>query len=414
MALKITKGPRKTAVRAVLYGTEGIGKSELATLLPRPLVLDAEGSTNQLDCERSDLTTWPETLGALATLGSTAHDYQTVVIDTADWIERFAIEDLLRRHGKKSIEDFGFGKGYTMLAEEFARIFPLCDAIIGKGVHVVFLAHAKVVRQSPPDQTDGFDRYELKLSKQCAPLLKEWSEMLLFANFRLQIVEGTDGKLKAQGGKERVLYTTHSAAWDAKNRYDLPESLPMPRGSLAPELAAVFAGERRSVAPFPIPATTVAPAPAASPAADNVPAPRAITADQLAKLTEYNKNSVAAPIIAKACDHYGAPMDLLTEEQAAKVIKRCQEEMNKPDAGRVSAHTPPPSTTVALPWPADVAEWLGANEKKVNDFLIRAKWLGCGQTWRELSAERAEKVILKPENFARGAEIPNLNQEVAA
>lgn len=25
MALKITKGPRKTAVRAVLYGTEGIG-----------------------------------------------------------------------------------------------------------------------------------------------------------------------------------------------------------------------------------------------------------------------------------------------------------------------------------------------------------------------------------------------------
>ena len=85
MALKITKGPRKTAVRAVLYGTEGIGKSELATLLPRPLVLDAEGSTNQLDCERSDLTTWPETLGALATLGSTAHDYQTVAIDTADF-----------------------------------------------------------------------------------------------------------------------------------------------------------------------------------------------------------------------------------------------------------------------------------------------------------------------------------------
>lgn len=412
MALKITKGPRKTAVRAVLYGTEGIGKSELATLLPRPLVLDAEGSTNQLDCERSDLTTWAETLGALATLGSTAHDYQTVVIDTADWIERFAIEDLLRRHGKKSIEDFGFGKGYTMLAEEFARIFPLCDAIIGKGVHVVFLAHAKVVRQSPPDQTDGFDRYELKLSKQCSPLLKEWSEMLLFANFRLQIVEGTDGKLKAQGGKERVLYTTHSAAWDAKNRYDLPESLPMPRGTLAPELAAVFAASSPRAAKVQASVQTTASTEPAATTAD-ASAPLAITAEQLAKLTEYNKNSVAAPIIAKACDHYGEPIGLLTEDQAAKVIKRCQEEMNKPDAGRVSAQTAPASSGPVFPWPADVAEWLGANEKKANEFLIRAKWLVVGQTWRELSAERAEKVILKPDNFARGAEIPTLNQQVA-
>jgi hypothetical protein len=102
----------------------------------------------------------------------------------------------------------------------------------------VFVAHSTVKRTSPPDQTDGFDRYELKLTKQSAPLLREWCDLLLFCNYKTKLVEGSDGRLKATGGKDRVMHAEHSAAWDAKNRFDLPDEMPMDIG----QLQSIFAG----------------------------------------------------------------------------------------------------------------------------------------------------------------------------
>jgi hypothetical protein len=86
---------------------------------------------------------------------------------------------------------------------------------------------------SPPDTNDGFDRYELKLHKQVAPLLKEWCDLLLFCNYRVAVVEGEDGRMKGRGGKERFMHAQRSAAWDAKNRYGLPEAMPMGIGPLS-------------------------------------------------------------------------------------------------------------------------------------------------------------------------------------
>jgi hypothetical protein len=85
---------------------------------------------------------------------------------------------------------------------------------------------------------EGWDRYELKLSKQVGPLVKEWSDLLLFANYRTRIVEGADGRNRAKGGKERVLFTERTAAWDAKNRFGLAPEIPMTIEALAPIFAA--------------------------------------------------------------------------------------------------------------------------------------------------------------------------------
>jgi hypothetical protein len=105
------------------------------------------------------------------------------------------------------------------------------------GMHVVFVAHVKVVRTSPPDMTDGYDRWELKMSKQVAPLLKEWCDALLFCNYETRTTTGTDGRVKAVGGKKRVIHTERSAAFDAKNRYGLEPIVPMTIDSLAPIFA---------------------------------------------------------------------------------------------------------------------------------------------------------------------------------
>jgi len=238
MSLKIVRGKQATASRVVVYGTEGIGKSTLAGQFPAPLVLDTEEGTHHLDVARVSCHDWVTLEGAMLELGRDRQGFETVVVDSADWAERHLVDHLLRKSGKRSIEEFGFGKGYTMLAEHFAKLLAAADGLVRNGLHVVFVAHSQVKRTSPPDQEEGYDRYELKLTKQTAPLLREWADALLFCNYKLKVVEGADGRMKARGGKERVIYAERSAAWDAKNRYGLAAELPMTIDSLAPLFAS--------------------------------------------------------------------------------------------------------------------------------------------------------------------------------
>jgi len=237
MALDIQRGKRHTPVRAVIYGTEGIGKSTLAAAFPSPVILDTEEGTHHLDIARISIKSWEQLRSDVAEIGSKPSEFRTVVIDTADWAERLLIEHVLKENKWASIESAGYGKGFTMLAEAFGRFLTQCDALIGVGLNVAFVAHSKVQRTSPPDMADGFDRYELKLTKQTAPLLKEWCDLLCFCNYKTTVVEGSDGRKKATGGKRRLMHLERAAAWDAKNRYGLDAELPMTIESLAPIFA---------------------------------------------------------------------------------------------------------------------------------------------------------------------------------
>jgi len=238
MALKIERGIRKGAVRGVAYGTEGIGKSTLAAQWPNPVVLDTEDGTGRLDVARVRCPDWMTLYGALVDLSGDPQGFGTVVIDSIDWAERSLLEHMLKKDGKRSVEDYGFGKGFVKLGEQFSTLLGLCDQIVDRGVHVLLVGHSTVKRTSPPDMDEGWDRYELKLSKQVGPLVKEWSDLLLFANYRTRIVEGADGRNRAKGGKERVLFTERTAAFDAKNRFGLAPEIPMTIEALAPIFSA--------------------------------------------------------------------------------------------------------------------------------------------------------------------------------
>lgn len=238
MSLNIVRGKQSTPTRAVIYGTEGIGKTTLAAQWPNPLILDTEEGSSRIDTARVLCRDWLTLEGSMHELARDAHGFNTVVVDSADWAERHIIDHMLLKSGKKSVEDFGYGKGYVMLAEHVAKLLEAADTLVSRGLHVVFVAHSKVQRTSPPDETEGFDRWELKLTKHSAPLFKEWCDLLLFCNYRMTLVEGSDGRMKARGGKERVMYAQRAAAWDAKNRFGLPESMPMSIDQLAGVLGA--------------------------------------------------------------------------------------------------------------------------------------------------------------------------------
>ncbi len=226
--MNITKGKIKSALKVVVYGQEGVGKSTFASKFPNPVFIDTEGSTKQLDVARFDApTSWEMLMQQVDYIKKNNTGFQTLVIDTADWAEKLCIKKVCSKAQKDGIEDFGWGKGYVYVQEEFGKLLNSLEEVVQKGIHVVITAHAKMNKVEQPDEMGAYDRWELKLTKQCSPMLKEWADMLLFANYKTLVVKTEDKKYKGQGGQQRIVYTTHTASWDAKNRFDLPDVIPL-------------------------------------------------------------------------------------------------------------------------------------------------------------------------------------------
>ena len=175
---------------------------------------------------------WDGLLAAVKEIAKTTGICSTLVLDTADCAEQMCSEGLCKKFRKTGIEEFGFGKGYVYLAEEFGRLLDAFDECIAGGINVIVTAHAKMRKFEQPDEMGAYDRWEMKLSKQVAPLLKEWSDDLLFLNYKTYVVTAENDTKKAQGGK-RVIYATHHPCWDAKNRHGLPDEMDLEFGNIS-------------------------------------------------------------------------------------------------------------------------------------------------------------------------------------
>ena len=329
--ITISRGLIPSATRLALYGPEGVGKTSLAAGFPEPVFIDTEGGTAHLDVARfTRPRAWAELLAAINHLLTVEHGHKTLVIDSIDWAEKLLIEEVCRKANKDGLEDFGYGKGLVYLAEEFARFLALLEKLRERGVHVVLVGHSTIRKFEAPDAAGSYDRYELKLTKHVAALVKEWVDALIFVNFVTKVTE-KDGKQRAVGGRERVVHTTHTAAWDAKNRYGLDDKLPCVSASLAPLFARV-AASAPSVPP--VPAVAVAATPTV------LPAPRPgpvllLTREQVETLDLFwrtlNKTAAdrARAFAWVGCDTIDLAWDELTSAQADRLIAKLQEQITK-------------------------------------------------------------------------------------
>lgn len=230
-----------SGIKAVLYGQEGVGKSSLAANIPGIVFIDCEGSTTKMNVRRlPPPTSWAMLDDEMDFIlqNYVAKGYKAVAIDTFDWAEMLALQAICADHNVKGIESIAYGKGWQFECELIARFLENTDKLIKAGIHVILICHAISRKTTLPEEMDEFDHWELKLgnktTNKIAPLLKEWSDMTLFLAFKTQIMAADDkGKVHKATSVQRVMYATKSAWWDAKNRFGLPDMMPLDYGAIA-------------------------------------------------------------------------------------------------------------------------------------------------------------------------------------
>ena len=235
----ITKGKENRPPRLFVYGQEGVGKSLFSASAPNPIFVQTEDGLGEIDTAKFPLAkNLADVTSAMTALRDEPHDFQTVVLDSADWLERLIWDKVCQDFGVRSIEkaDGGYGKGYVHALTYWRQIVGLLNDLRNtRGMIVIVIAHSKVERFEDPENA-AYDRYTPRLHKAATSLLCEWVDAVLFATkrFRVSKEEGSGFQgdraiataIGANGG-ERILRTVGSPACIAKNRFNLPGEIPL-------------------------------------------------------------------------------------------------------------------------------------------------------------------------------------------
>jgi len=225
----IRKNDAMAAPRIMVYGVEGIGKSTFGAGAPNPIYILTEDGLGSLNVNHFPLaTSFQDVIDAIATLYKENHAFETVVIDSLDWLEAIIQREIEAKYDAK---DLAYGKGSLIAAERWREILDGLNALRNdKGMAVILIAHTTIKRFDSPE-VEPYDRYQPKLQERSNAVVREWADAVLFANYKT-IVKKDDVGFNQTNNRgistgERLLFTSERPAYMAKNRYNMPESIPL-------------------------------------------------------------------------------------------------------------------------------------------------------------------------------------------
>ena len=204
----------------VLYGTRGIGKTSTAAQLDAPIFFAVEKGLGRNAVPHINRESYDEVILDLKALIAEEHNFKTLVIDTIDRLEQLLFEKIAKSHGKATIAEIGFGKGYEEAASLFAALLRGLDILRNKkNMTIILLGHSKVKSINDPT-AESYDKYQLALNDKTSKVFCDWADAILFVDYNKDIVDG-----KAVGGIKKHLITGGKVAIEAKNRAGLPDKM---------------------------------------------------------------------------------------------------------------------------------------------------------------------------------------------
>lgn len=236
MAISLASLRRSGDIRApriLTYATHGVGKTTLGAGMPNPVVLQTEDGLGMIEAPTFGiLTSYASVMEAIASLDTEPHEFQTVVLDSVDWLEPLVWQETCARNQWRDIETPGFGKGYLATADVWREVLgSLTYLRDNRNMAIFMIAHAETRRFDAPE-TEAYDRYQPKLQKIGGAIIQEHVDAVFFLNYRVSIAKDDpkqkDSRARGVGGGSRVLYTTERPAHLAKNRYRMPDQITLP------------------------------------------------------------------------------------------------------------------------------------------------------------------------------------------
>lgn len=230
---------RQRKRRLMIYGQDGIGKSTFAAQAPKPLFIQTELGLS--DIKGVKALPRCRTFLEFASYIKQIHEadsvpFESLVIDgttgLTPLVNQQAVADYNAENGKSidAFEAIPYGAGPSWALKVWRLILDRLEEInIDKDIWVILVGHVQIEPFKNP-AGDNYDHYVPKLEKTASAAVREWCDEYFFAT---QVVHTTtDGKgfqerKKAVGNGDRVLKTAGAAAFLAKRRIQMPDTIPL-------------------------------------------------------------------------------------------------------------------------------------------------------------------------------------------
>ena len=238
----ISRTKRLRAPKIVIAGPGKIGKTTFAASAPNAIGILTEDGADAVDAAAFPLCkSLDDVYSAISTLINEEHDYQSVFLDSLDWLEPLLQQHVCAANKWASIEAPGYGKGYIAAAEEWRNLLAGFEALRQKkNMAVILIAHDKIKHFESP-MHDGYDQYTIKLNDRATALVQEWADVIGWANYQIVTTESDAGygqkETKARTTGKRILHVEPHPAHMGGNRFGL-KNMPLDWEAFAAALAA--------------------------------------------------------------------------------------------------------------------------------------------------------------------------------
>lgn len=214
--------------RTLIYGAGGVGKSTFAAGSLAPVFIDTQDGSSRINVDKfPQPSSWTDVLDAITELTEESHKYKTVVIDLLDDVELLIYDHICKRDRKDNIESYDYGSGYKVAVNEWRLFARSLDNLFSKrGVDVIMVAHSALKLFKNPEGGD-YDRYGLCINERASHFIRGWCDTVLFARYDVQVKTDKRKRVRGFSSGERLVHTAEAAAYQAKNRLGLPDTLPL-------------------------------------------------------------------------------------------------------------------------------------------------------------------------------------------
>ena len=222
----IKKTKRARAPKIVIAGPGKIGKTTFAASAPNAIGILTEDGADAVDASAFPLCgSLNDVYQCISTLLMEEHKFESVFLDSLDWLEPLLHAHVCEQQGWKSIESPGFGKGYIEAEKEWRNLLSGFDALRDqRNMTVIMIAHDKVKTFQSPLH-DNYDTYTLKLHDRATAVIKEWADVIGFAGYKILTKSQDAGfgqkESKAITTGDRILHVEPHPAHFGGNRFGL-------------------------------------------------------------------------------------------------------------------------------------------------------------------------------------------------